>query len=83
MSAVSARNITSRAKGTRCWPLSTQRVVPVMQGFCARNRQVAATCLFLAQNPCITGTTLCVDNGQHLVPLARDVMFLADKKDAS
>ena len=48
--------------------------------------QVAATCLFLAQNPCITGTTVCVDNGQHLVPLGRDVMFLADtaeKKDAS
>ncbi len=43
--------------------------------------QVAATCLFLAQNPCITGTTVCVDNGQHLVPLARDVMFLADDKD--
>jgi NAD(P)-dependent dehydrogenase (short-subunit alcohol dehydrogenase family) len=37
--------------------------------------QVAATCLFLAQNPCITGTTVCVDNGQHLVPLERDVMF--------
>jgi NAD(P)-dependent dehydrogenase (short-subunit alcohol dehydrogenase family) len=48
--------------------------------------QVAATCLFLAQNPCITGTTICVDNGQHLGPLERDVMFLADtaeKKDAS
>lgn len=48
--------------------------------------QVAATCLFLAQNPCITGTTVCVDNGQHLVPLERDVMFLADMpplKDAS
>ena len=45
--------------------------------------QVAATCLFLAQNPCITGTTVCVDNGQHLVPLARDVMFLADKKDTA
>ncbi|WP_019430161.1 SDR family oxidoreductase [Limnohabitans sp. Rim47] len=48
--------------------------------------QVAATCLFLAQNPCITGTTVCVDNGQHLVPLDRDVMFLADTphpKDAS
>ena len=48
--------------------------------------QVAATCLFLAQNPCITGTTVCVDNGQHLVPLARDVMFLADatnEKNAS
>ena len=45
--------------------------------------QVAATCLFLAQNPCITGTTVCVDNGQHLVPLARDVMFLADPKGAA
>ena len=44
--------------------------------------QVAATCVFLAQNPCITGTTVCVDNGQHLVPLERDVMFLADPKDA-
>jgi NAD(P)-dependent dehydrogenase (short-subunit alcohol dehydrogenase family) len=43
--------------------------------------QVAATCLFLAQNPCITGTTVCVDNGQHLVPLDRDVMFLADATD--
>jgi NAD(P)-dependent dehydrogenase (short-subunit alcohol dehydrogenase family) len=45
--------------------------------------QVAATCLFLAQNPCITGTTVCVDNGQHLVPLERDVMFLANPKEAS
>jgi NAD(P)-dependent dehydrogenase (short-subunit alcohol dehydrogenase family) len=38
-------------------------------------QRVADTVLFLAENPCITGTTLCVDNGQHLVPLARDVMF--------
>jgi len=45
--------------------------------------QVAATCVFLAQNPCITGSTVCVDNGQHLVPLERDVMFLADQKDAA
>jgi NAD(P)-dependent dehydrogenase (short-subunit alcohol dehydrogenase family) len=37
--------------------------------------QVAKACVFLAESPCITGTTLCVDNGQHLVPLARDVMF--------
>jgi NAD(P)-dependent dehydrogenase (short-subunit alcohol dehydrogenase family) len=36
---------------------------------------VARTCLFLAQTKSITGTTLCVDSGQHLVPLARDVMF--------
>ena len=37
---------------------------------------VAASCLFLAENPCITGITLTVDNGQHLVPLSRDVMFV-------
>lgn len=41
-------------------------------------RQVAATCLFLAENPCITGTTVAVDNGQHLVPLPRDVMFVVE-----
>ncbi len=40
--------------------------------------QVAASCLFLAENPCITGITLTVDNGQHLVPLPRDVMFVVD-----
>jgi NAD(P)-dependent dehydrogenase (short-subunit alcohol dehydrogenase family) len=44
--------------------------------------QVAATCLFLASNPCITGSTLCVDNGQHLVPLSRDVMFTLDQPPA-
>ena len=40
--------------------------------------QVAATCLFLANNPALTGVTLAVDNGQHLVPLSRDVMFVVD-----
>ena len=40
--------------------------------------RVAETCVFLAENPCITGTTVCVDNGQHLLPLARDVMFAVD-----
>ena len=35
---------------------------------------VARTCVFLADTPSVTGTTLCVDNGQHLVPLARDIM---------
>ena len=39
---------------------------------------VARTAVFLAQNPAITGCTLCVDNGQHLVPLGRDVMFHID-----
>ena len=40
---------------------------------------VAATCLFLAQTPSLTGTTVCVDNGQHLVPLPRDIMFVVDE----
>ena len=39
---------------------------------------VAKTCLFLASTPSIAGTTLCVDNGQHLVPLPRDIMFVVD-----
>ena len=39
---------------------------------------VARTCVFLAATPSVTGTTLCVDNGQHLVPLARDIMFVVD-----
>jgi NAD(P)-dependent dehydrogenase (short-subunit alcohol dehydrogenase family) len=39
---------------------------------------VARTCAFLAATPSVTGTTLCVDNGQHLVPLPRDIMFVVD-----
>ena len=39
---------------------------------------VARACLFLAENPAITGSTLCVDNGQHLLPLPRDIMFVVD-----
>ncbi len=41
--------------------------------------QVAQTALFLAGNPCITGTSVCVDNGQHLVPTERDIMFVAEQ----
>ncbi|MFM9878831.1 MAG: SDR family oxidoreductase [Burkholderiaceae bacterium] len=39
---------------------------------------VAKTCVFLAETPSINGITVCVDQGQHLVPLARDIMFVAD-----
>ncbi len=38
--------------------------------------RVAQAAVFLAGNEAITGTTLSVDNGQQLVPLACDVMFL-------
>jgi NAD(P)-dependent dehydrogenase (short-subunit alcohol dehydrogenase family) len=37
--------------------------------------RVAESVLFLAQNPALNGASLPVDNGQHLVPMARDVMF--------
>lgn len=37
---------------------------------------IAATVCFVAETPAITGTTLVVDGGQHLIPLQRDIMFL-------
>jgi NAD(P)-dependent dehydrogenase (short-subunit alcohol dehydrogenase family) len=40
---------------------------------------VARACVFLAGTPGATGTTLCIDNGQHLVPLERDIMFVVDE----
>jgi NAD(P)-dependent dehydrogenase (short-subunit alcohol dehydrogenase family) len=40
---------------------------------------VATSVVFLATNASITGTTVRVDNGQHLVPLARDVMFVVEE----
>lgn len=44
--------------------------------------QVAQAVVFLAENPAITGVTLPVDNGQHLIPLERDVMFMVTPPDA-
>lgn len=41
-------------------------------------QDVARTCLFLASTASITGTVVSVDNGQHLVPLPRDIMFVVD-----
>ena len=41
-------------------------------------RLVAKACLDLVSNPAINGAIVNVDNGQHLVPLGRDVMFLVD-----
>ncbi|MBY0574019.1 MAG: SDR family oxidoreductase [Undibacterium sp.] len=38
---------------------------------------IAHTVCFIADSPAITGTTIVVDGGQHLIPTARDVMFLA------
>jgi len=37
---------------------------------------IAHAVVFLVNAPAITGTTLLVDGGQHLVPTLRDIMFL-------
>ncbi|MES2831819.1 MAG: SDR family oxidoreductase [Pseudomonadota bacterium] len=37
---------------------------------------IASAVCFVAASKSITGTTLMVDGGQHLLPLSRDVMFL-------
>jgi NAD(P)-dependent dehydrogenase (short-subunit alcohol dehydrogenase family) len=39
---------------------------------------IAAAVLYLAQAQAVTGTTLYVDGGQHLLPTDRDVMFLTE-----
>ncbi len=44
---------------------------------------IANTVCFVADSAAITGTTLLVDGGQHLIPLQRDVMFIASAKPVS
>lgn len=39
---------------------------------------IAQAVVFLARAQAVTGTTLLVDGGQHLVPSARDVMFVTE-----
>jgi NAD(P)-dependent dehydrogenase (short-subunit alcohol dehydrogenase family) len=39
---------------------------------------IADAVVYAAKAAALTGTTLVVDGGQHLMPLARDVMFLAN-----
>lgn len=41
---------------------------------------VAASALFIAGNGSLNGCTLQTDNGQHLIPLHRDVMWAIDEK---
>ena len=43
---------------------------------------IARTAVFMAENEALTGCTVQVDNGQHLVPLARDVMFAINPEAA-
>jgi NAD(P)-dependent dehydrogenase (short-subunit alcohol dehydrogenase family) len=40
---------------------------------------IADAVVYAANARALTGTTMLVDGGQHLVPLARDVMFLTNQ----
>ncbi|WP_153099158.1 SDR family oxidoreductase [Paraburkholderia hayleyella] len=53
---------------------AAHRVTPL--GRASRAEDLVAAALYLAGAGGVTGTTLVVDGGQHLVPLERDVMFL-------
>jgi NAD(P)-dependent dehydrogenase (short-subunit alcohol dehydrogenase family) len=46
-------------------------------------QDIANTVCFVAEATAITGTTILVDGGQHLIPLQRDVMFLANAQAVS
>lgn len=52
------------------------RMTPL--GASSSPRDIVDAVVFLAQAPAITGVNLAVDGGQHLMPLSRDVMYLAD-----
>jgi NAD(P)-dependent dehydrogenase (short-subunit alcohol dehydrogenase family) len=55
---------------------AAHKVTPL--GRASRVEDLVAAALYLADARGVTGTTLVVDGGQHLVPLPRDVMFLTD-----
>lgn len=46
-------------------------------------QDIADTVCFVADARAITGTTILVDGGQHLIPLQRDVMFLSAAQPTS
>lgn len=54
---------------------AAHRVTPL--GRSSTPDDVAGAICFAARAPAITGATILVDGGQHLIPLSRDVMFLA------
>ncbi|PLZ00704.1 short chain dehydrogenase [Burkholderia sp. WAC0059] len=54
--------------------VAAHRVTPL--GRASRPGDIVDAALYLADAAGVTGTTLVVDGGQHLVPLSRDVMFL-------
>jgi NAD(P)-dependent dehydrogenase (short-subunit alcohol dehydrogenase family) len=53
----------------------SHRMTPLVRS--STPADVARAVRFLLESPAITGTTLLVDGGQHLLPQPRDVMFLS------
>jgi NAD(P)-dependent dehydrogenase (short-subunit alcohol dehydrogenase family) len=51
-------------------------------GYSSRPEDIAGAVVFVAKAQAITGTTLLVDGGQHLVGSPRDVMFLTEPAPA-
>jgi len=49
-------------------------------GYASSAEDIAQAVVYLARARAVTGTTLLVDGGQHLVPSERDVMFLETRK---
>jgi NAD(P)-dependent dehydrogenase (short-subunit alcohol dehydrogenase family) len=54
---------------------AAHRMTPLQRS--SSPEDVARAVHFLLEAPAITGSTLLVDGGQHLLPQARDVMFVA------
>ncbi len=51
------------------------RANPLQRG--AAPQDIARAALFILQTPAITGTTLTIDGGEHLMHRMRDIAFLA------
>jgi NAD(P)-dependent dehydrogenase (short-subunit alcohol dehydrogenase family) len=58
---------------------AAHRITPL--GRASRAEDIVDAALYLARASGVTGTTLVVDGGQHLVPLPRDVMFMVGDGD--
>jgi NAD(P)-dependent dehydrogenase (short-subunit alcohol dehydrogenase family) len=70
-----APGITLPAQGqTQSGFEAAQRSTPLRRG--SRPEDIAQAVVYLVNAPAVTGTTLLVDGGQHLVPTSRDIMYL-------
>jgi NAD(P)-dependent dehydrogenase (short-subunit alcohol dehydrogenase family) len=58
-----------------------EQVAPLTSlGYPSSPQDIAQAVVYLAHARAVTGTTLLVDGGQHLVPSGRDVMFLQEMR---